>query len=254
MADRNAPASGHAESIGPDASGAVGRRQSSASVIGQVFPNEHASPLDTQAPRGIKGDCLRQRDALRLKDARRKRRKSVIIEHGDTSLENDRTCVVGVVREMDGAARDFYTGFDRGLMNAFTVEAPARKRGNQRRVNIDHSSDVILGNCQKRQVTPENDEVGFVVTNGCEDARAKILERAPLSRYDFDRQSRPFRLRDCANPLSAAYDLNDCRLKRADVYAIDQILQSRPTPGHAYGESDRRIENRRVSGRLRHVR
>ena len=67
-------------------------------------------------------------------DARRQRRHVVAVEHRHRRLRDDRPGVAALVDEVHGAAGDA-----RAVVERLLLRVDAGKRGQQRRVDVDHA-------------------------------------------------------------------------------------------------------------------
>jgi hypothetical protein len=126
----------------------------------------------------VQRNHFRKRLAFFLEDPGGQSVDGVAIEHGDDTLIDDWTCVVGIVGEVHCAAADFDSHRQRGLVNFGAVKSFPAEGGDQRGVDVDHSALVLAGDLYERQEPSQDDQVGLGVTDRIENGGAELFASA----------------------------------------------------------------------------
>src|SRR5262249_13719385 len=101
-----------------------------------------------------------------------------VVEHRYGALQNDRSVIVLIVREVHGAAADLGAVVQDRFVNARAVVSLAAERGNQGGMNIHHSAEIILGNLNQLQEAGQADEVGAGPAAQVENPPTELLQGA----------------------------------------------------------------------------
>ena len=112
--------------------------------------------------------------AFRLKDFGSKGFRSIDVEHIHHFLDDDRAGVVGAIGKVNGASGIFDARFNRGFMHCSTKIPTTAKCRNQRWMDIQNPSLVIVGDEEKGQESAQYDHIGLGISDFVEDQLAHL--------------------------------------------------------------------------------
>lgn len=105
-------------------------------------------------------------------------------------LKQDRSGVVGVVGEVDGAAGGLLACFEDGFVDVVAVHPLAAELGEQGRVDVEDAVGEVVGDDQQGEEAGEDEQVGLCVSAGVEDGIGEgVLVGVVFARQNLDGQA-----------------------------------------------------------------
>lgn len=126
----------------------------------QNLPDTNLPPFDHETFLTEESDRFGQAAVFMSKDPGGKCILIITFENGNALLDNDRAAIKTFINEMDSASRHFDT-----MPDCLPLPVQPGKRGEERRVNIDHSSGKCLHDLSpdNPHVAGKHDQVGIAV-------------------------------------------------------------------------------------------
>ncbi len=205
--------------------------------------------VDLKSSGAVMGDGFGEELAFSGLNAGREGRGGVIVQHRDCALKDDRAAIVLFVDKVNRTAGEFDAGIDGGAMHSGSIKAGATEGREQGRVNVDNPASIVVGDWEEAQESGEDDEVGAGIPNRLEDGALVVDGRLAAACHHEVRNSSAFGTNKGADAGTTRDHLDDLSVEAAIIDPVNEVLESRTAPGSEDSEADRRLCDRRMTGR-----